>query len=183
LIGALREVKLEKHSFLKCKIQIKTIMKNLVLSLSFILSTMACLAFCKDAASTPNEPLPEQNMTNTNSKIWIKVGEKTFTATLLDNSTAAAFKALLPLKIKMNELHNNEKYADLSKSLPINPSVPAAIQSGDLMIYGSRTLVLFYKGFSTSYSYTEIGKIDNIAGLVAALGSGDVKVSFELVKD
>ena len=80
----------------------------------------------------------------------------------------------------MNELNNNEKFADLSKNLPINASVPPSIQSGDLMMYGSRTLVLFYKGFSTTYSYTKIGKIDDVSGLAAALGSGDVKVSFEL---
>jgi hypothetical protein len=152
-------------------------MKHLVLTLSFMLSIIVCLASCKKAASTNNEPLPEQNM---NNKIRIKIGEKIFTATLADNPTATAFKALLPLTIKMNELNNNEKYADLSRSLPINPSVPAGIQSGDLMMYGSRTLVLFYKGFSTSYSYTKIGKIDDLTGLVAALGSGDINVTYEL---
>jgi hypothetical protein len=80
----------------------------------------------------------------------------------------------------MNELNNNEKYADLSKSLAINASVPPSIQSGDLMMYGSRTLVLFYKGLSTSYSYTKIGKIDDVTGLATALGSGDINVTFEL---
>lgn len=143
-----------------------------------MLSIIACLASCKKVTSTNNEPLPEQNMTNTSNKIVIKIGEKTFTATLSDNPTATAFKALLPLTIKMNELNNNEKFADLSKSLTINPSVPANIQSGDLMMYGSRTLVLFYKGFSTSYSYTKIGKIDDVTRLVAALGGGDISVTF-----
>jgi hypothetical protein len=114
------------------------------------------------------------------NKIRIKIGEKTFISTLSDNPTATAFKALLPLTINMNELNNNEKFADLSKKLPINASVPPSIQSGDLMMYGSRTLVLFYKGFFTTYSYTKIGKIDDVSGLAAALGSGDVKVSFEL---
>ncbi len=114
------------------------------------------------------------------NKLRISVGEETFTATLLNNPTATAFKALLPLTINMNELNRNEKYANLPKSLPINASVPPSIQSGDLMMYGSRTLVLFYTGFSTSYSYTKIGKIDDVTGLAAALGNGDVKVTYEL---
>jgi hypothetical protein len=119
------------------------------------------------------------NLVNDN-KLKIKVGDKIFTATLLDNATSEAFVAQLPLTIKMNELNNNEKYADLSKSIPTYASVLSSIQAGELMMYGSRTLVLFYKVFSTSYSYTKIGKIDDISGLAAALGSGDVNVSFEL---
>lgn len=134
---------------------------------------------CKAENQILSESMTENSKPMSGNKIKIKVGEKTFTATLLDNQTAAAFKTLLPLTIKMKELNNNEKYADLPNSLPINASVPAGIQSGDLMMYGSRTLVLFYSGFSTSYSYTKIGKIDDITGLVAALGTGDISITFD----
>lgn len=47
------------------------------------------------------------------------------------------------------------------------------------MLYGNNTLVLFYKNFNTSYSYTKLGAIDNPAGLEAALGNGNVVVKFE----
>lgn len=134
---------------------------------------------CKAENQILSESMTENSKPMSGNKIKIKVGEKTFTAKLLDNPTAAAFKTLLPLTIKMKELNNNEKYADLPNSLPINASVPAGIQSGDLMMYGSRTLVLFYSGFSTSYSYTKIGKIDDITGLVAALGTGDISITFD----
>ena len=48
------------------------------------------------------------------------------------------------------------------------------------MMNGASTLVLFYKSFRTAYSYTNIGRVDDPAGLEAALGSGNVDVSFEL---
>ena len=100
----------------------------------------------------------------------IKIGSSTFTATLYDNATVTAFKSLLPMTVCMIELNGKEKYFDLPRGLPTNAYNPGTVQNGDLMLYGSSTLVLFYKTFSTSYSYTRLGRIEDVNGLVAALG-------------
>ena len=55
------------------------------------------------------------------------------------------------------------------------------IQVGDLMLYGSDCVVLFYETFQTSYSYTRLGSLDNPSELAASLGSGNVSVTFELI--
>lgn len=112
----------------------------------------------------------------------ITIGSTTYTATLASNQTATAFKALLPMTINMSELNNNEKYYRLPNTLPTNASNPGTIKNGDLMLYGSGTVVLFYKSFSTSYSYTRIGAIDNPSGLQNALGGGSVSVRFEIAE-
>jgi hypothetical protein len=110
----------------------------------------------------------------------IRIGSKNFSAVLENNETAAAFKALLPMKLEMAELNGNEKYARLSRNLPTNPAKPGVIQTGDLMVYGSRTLVLFYKSFPTPYEYTRLGRITDTAGLAEAIGAGSVTVTFEV---
>ncbi len=115
-----------------------------------------------------------------NGKIKIKVNAQTFTATLLDNNSAKAFRDMLPLTINMVELNGNEKYYDLPNGLPTASANPGTIKNGDLMLYGSKTLVLFYKTFSTSYSYTKLGAIEDATGLASALGSGNVTVTFEV---
>ncbi len=138
----------------KCKIKK---MKRLFI-LVFALSTMTLMA------QTP---------------INIIIGSKTFTATLADSETGEAFAALLPLSVTMNELNGNEKYHYLSSSLPTAAYQPGTIHAGDLMLYGNNCVVLFYKTFNTSYSYTRIGAIDNPSGLASALGSGNVSVRFE----
>ncbi len=52
------------------------------------------------------------------------------------------------------------------------------IYNGDLMLYGSRTLVAFYLTFDSSYSYTRLGRVDDPAGLAQALGGRNARVTF-----
>ncbi len=121
---------------------------------------------------------------NTNSitgnKVKVIIGTKTYDATLFDNKTTDAFKAMLPLMLNMTDYNSNEKKFDLPVNLPTNIEEIGTIQEGDILLWGNNTLVLFYKSFNTPYRYTKIGKIDDAGDLAAVLGSGDVKVSFEL---
>ena len=153
-----------------------TIMKHLLVLLFFTMSLISCASCSKSTSAVDND----NNTNPTGSKMRLKIGNSTFTATLYDNAMVTAFKSRLPMTVNMIELNGNEKYFDLPQSLPTNASNPGTIQNGDLMLYGANTLVLFYKTFSTSYSYTRLGRIDDVTGLVAALGSGNVSVTFEL---
>ncbi|HSF44882.1 MAG TPA: cyclophilin-like fold protein [Chitinophagaceae bacterium] len=110
----------------------------------------------------------------------ITIGKKTFDVVLFDNPTTTNFKKMLPLTLSMTELNGNEKYADLPHKISISPSNPGHIKAGDLMMYGSTTIVLFYKSFQTSYSYTPLGRIEDISGLEDAVGKRNVSVSFRL---
>ncbi|MBM7421317.1 MULTISPECIES: cyclophilin-like fold protein [Chryseobacterium] len=120
--------------------------------------------------------------TSSSNNLKITVGSTVFNATLSNNATANAFKAMLPLTINMGELGGVEKYYYFPSgtTLPTNASNPGTIQNGDLMLYGNNCLVLFYTTFSTSYSYTRIGTVNNPAGLASALGAGSVTVKYEL---
>jgi hypothetical protein len=151
-------------------------MKRLLFFAFLAVSLVSCASGSKNTATSVNN----NNTSPTGSKMKIKIGNSRFTATLYDNATITGFRSLLPLTISMVELNGNEKYADLSRNLSTTAANPGTIQSGDLMLYGSATLVLFYKIFSTSYSYTKLGRIDDVTELAAALGAGNITVSFEL---
>jgi hypothetical protein len=112
------------------------------------------------------------------SRMWMTVGERRFAVTLADNADAGAFAAQLPLTLDMPDLNGNEKHAKLPKALPANASRPGTIRTGDLMLYGSDTLVVFYLTFDSPYSYTRLGQVDDAAGLAQALGSGSVLMVF-----
>ena len=130
-------------------------------------------------AKCENSPSSEKTM----PEIKITIGGKTFSATLENTPAAAEFAKMLPLTLRMNELNGNEKYIGLSEKLPAAPSCPGKIRSGELMLYGRSTLVLFYESFPTSYSYTRIGKITDARGLKEAVGRENITVTFETMQD
>ena len=111
-------------------------------------------------------------------KMTIKIENASYLITLYDNATGQALMDKLPMTLKMDELNGNEKFHYLSETLPTDSQRVGRIKAGDVMLYGSDCLVIFYKDFSTSYSYTPIGHIENPAGFAQALGRGSAEVTF-----
>lgn len=85
----------------------------------------------------------------------------------------------MPVTLKMDELNGNEKFHYFSEPLPTDSYKPEKVNSGELMLFGSDCLVLFYESFETSCSYTRIGYIEDVSGLFDALGSRNVQVTFK----
>jgi len=154
--------------------------KKIILSLLIIIS-LFIVTGCdnkKIEPSNQNNGQPENNINNSNeviSQVKVIINNKEYTLNLEDNETAKKFASLLPQELNMSELNGNEKYIYLDYTLPTNSSNPKYINAGDVMLYGNNCLVIFYKSFDTSYSYTKIGHIDNLD----KLGSGSITVIFE----
>lgn len=118
----------------------------------------------------------DENTTN----ITLTISDSVFSAKLYDTETSTAFLTQLPMTVNMRELNGNEKYYNMADSLPADSQSVPTINTGDLMLYGSDCLVLFYQSFPTSYSYTRLGYIENTSGLAEALGGGNAQITFAI---
>ena len=49
-------------------------------------------------------------------------------------------------------------------------------------MYGSNCLVVFYESFNTSYSYTNLGTVDDVDSFVSELGNGSVTITFDIAQ-
>ena len=127
----------------------------------------------------PTSSVPAEAPVETS--VVLTVGDRQFTVTLQDSETAHALMGLIRLTLDMSELNGNEKYFYLDNNLPTDSYRPGQINVGDLMLYGDNCLVLFYESFSSSYSYTRLGCVDDPTGLAEALGEGGVTVTFSAV--
>lgn len=150
-------------------------LKQICLSLLLLLTLGNSYA----AQSTTKPTYTQQaSIDSEESRMWITIGERRFAVTLADTDAAREFSAMLPLTLDMDDLNSNEKKFDLLNALTKNTYQPGIIHNGDIMLWGSRTLVVFYKTFNTPYSYTRIGHIDDATDLSRELGHNNTVIKF-----
>ena len=109
------------------------------------------------------------------SEVKVTINDKEYIIELENNDTVNEFIKILPQEFIMDELNGNEKFVYMNNSLTTNSYNPNHIVKGDVMLYGNNCLVIFYKSFDTSYSYTKIGHIDNLDNL----GNGSITAKFD----
>ena len=154
------------------------IMKKLILVLLMALLAGGCGSEAKEISdeSINNDNVQAGIQMNQNKSIQIQIGSKCFNATLENNPTVEAFIKKLPLDVELEELNGNEKFYRFNERFPTNDTKPDIIRTGDLMLYGGSYFVLFYKDFNTNYHYTRLGKIENVEGLVEAVGENNIRI-------
>ena len=123
-----------------------------------------------------------QNNTEENkvANMNVQVGDVVFSATLEENEAVSALVEMMresPVVIRMSDYSGFEKVGPLGTGLPVNNS-QTTTQAGDIVLYNGNQIVIFYG--SNSWSYTRLGRIDDLTGWEDALGSGDVTVIFSL---
>lgn len=153
-------------------------MNRLIITTFLILSTFTVTVQAQQKASDNQTKV---NMESNTIKLTIE-GGKTFTATLVNNSSTQALMEQLAVgnvTVEMEDYAQMEKVGSLGFSLPRNDR-QTTTGPGDIILYLGNHLVIYYD--TNSWNFTRIGKIDNAtqAELKAALGKGDVKVTLSL---
>lgn len=114
-------------------------------------------------------------------KICIQIGDYKFTATLEKTVAANELFQMLedaPLVLELDDYSGFEKVGPLGKSLTRSDK-QTTTQKGDIVLYNGSNIVMFYG--SNSWSYTRLGKIDDLTNWEDALGSGSVTVTLSLL--
>ena len=118
------------------------------------------------------EKIKEENI----DMIKIKVNNSVLEVKLEDNEATKSLVERLKngdIRVKANEYGGFEKVGNLGFSLPKNDK-NITTSAGDIVLYQGNQISIFYN--SNSWSYTKLGKVQNVSGaeLNNILGSGDV---------
>ena len=114
--------------------------------------------------------------------VKVKINDNVFDVKLENNSATQEFiKELKKGNVTVNasEYGGFEKVGNLGFSLPTSDE-NIGTAPGDIVLYQGDKISLFYG--SHSWSYTKLGKIDNVDSnkLKEVLGTGDVTLEFSL---
>ena len=118
------------------------------------------------------EEIKEENI----DMIKIKVNSNVLEVKLEDNEATRSLIERLKngdISVNANEYGGFEKVGNLGFSLPRNDK-SITTSAGDIVLYQGNQISLFYN--SNSWSYTKLGKVQNVSGaeLKNILGSGNV---------
>lgn len=162
-----------------------------------IIPTLCFLAFCISACGDVKSDSEQQSVSSqdyeseissigtsetmsnydekeqTQMKVKIQIGDKTFTAKLEDNDTAKEFAQMLPISVEMRDYGGFEKVGSLGRTITSNDS-QTTTSAGDIVLYNSDQIVIFYG--SNSWSYTRLGHIDNFGDIE----NGNITAIFSL---
>ena len=119
---------------------------------------------------------------NAQTKINITIDNRTMVATLKDNAATRSLIDKLSagaITIAMNNYGGFEKVGALPWKLP-NSDTQITTKPGDIMLYNSNNIVIFYG--QNSWAYTPLGVLDTTdpEEISSFVGSGDKQVTIAL---
>lgn len=129
-----------------------------------------------DSSTDTSVPESSDSMSIAENQHSITIVGEQYAIELYDNQTVNELMDYLPLNITMEDLNANEKFYYLEQNLTTISQNVGQISRGDIMLFSSNCLVLFYESFPTSYSYTPIGRVIESDSLESLRGVGSVSV-------
>ena len=128
----------------------------------------------EETRTEPETPQETDEKEQTAMKMNVQIGDRMFTATLEDNQAVEELVEMMEaggVTLQLEDYGGFEKVGSLGRSLTTSNSQTTTV-AGDIVLYNGSNIVMFYG--SNSWSYTRLGKIDDLSGWADALGSGGV---------
>ena len=158
----------------------------LLLSVLMLIAVTAC--YEKKTApktqpieNTQNSLTEETSDERTDTGMKMYINDKEIPVTWENNPSVSALRSDLQagdIVVSMTMYSNNEQVGPLDKTYPSN-DVQTTTNNGDIVLYRSDQIVLFYG--SNSWAYTRLGKMDLSENeVVDLLSNGDVSIRLTL---
>lgn len=103
--------------------------------------------------------IQSNTMESNKSVIFFETENEVISIDLDMSDTTVQLTKELPINVTFNHFNNNEIYTSLPFKLEKKEINISKINKGDVLLFGTNTLVVFYEDYETEYSYTRIGTV------------------------
>jgi hypothetical protein len=117
------------------------------LAIAVALAVMSAAYHAANATGATAVSSKAASMSVASTKLRIRVGTRTLTATVAQNATARDFLSLLPLTVRMSDLFGREKAAPLPRALASGGRRRHTYSVGDIIYWSpGPDLAVYYRG-------------------------------------
>ena len=160
----------------------------IAIMICLLISLSACSAGAQKAASEPagkpaeTEKESKSAETDEGQELHLRIGDKDVAVAWENNESVSALIKLTeaePLVINMSMYGGFEQVGSIGQRLP-SSDVQTSTSSGDIVLYSSNQLVVFYG--SNSWAYTRLGHITDKTPeeMRTLLSNGDVTITLSV---
>lgn len=121
------------------------------------------LTSCRQATNPQREEMIQPIKVKPTGQLVLQLENEKVPIIVSNTKIVTDMSGYMPFDVTFNELNGNEIYAELPFAIEVLPERVKEVQAGDVMLFGSSTLVIFYETHKTDYQYTKIGKVSDIS--------------------
>lgn len=121
------------------------------------------LTSCRQATNPQREEMIQPIKVKPTGQLVLQLENEKVPIIVYNTKIVNGLSGYMPFDVTFNELNGNEIYAELPFAIEASPERVKEVQAGDVMLFGSSTLVIFYETHKTDYQYTKIGKVSDIS--------------------
>ncbi len=152
---------------------------TILVAAALALALAGCAGSNNNSNAAPENSAPQKEA---EMVLTLKIGGTPVSVAWESNESVDTLKAMAekaPVSVQMSRYGGFEQVGSLGQRLP-SADKQTTTQPGDIVLYNSSSIVVFYG--SNSWSYTRLGRINglNKAELTELLGSKDVVLSIEM---
>ena len=127
-------------------------MKKILIILLFPLLLSSCIK-----SKDNNTSIISENITSEEINMKLIIDNKEIEVSWLNNASVKALNEIKPIEINMNRYSNFEQVGSIGRSI-ISNDTNITTNPGDIVLYNSSNIVVFYG--SNSWAYTKLGHIN-----------------------
>lgn len=127
---------------------------------------------------SPSPADSDKKAADTAMKLRVQIKGVSFTVAPANTAAAAEFVEMArqaPVTITMRDYGGFEKVGSLGKTLTADDR-QTTTSPGDVVLYRGNQIVMFYG--SNSWSYTKLGRVEDLTGWADCLGNGSITATF-----